>query len=133
MTHFKTFCKNFAKEINGQYQEYDENQAVVIVPLEEGRFQAITGHLTVHSMTEMDMVTIKSKISEVNGDIPYEDLLRANSEYPYARFVIEGEHLKVEAGAFLEHLSEDQIKEMMLEVAKLADDWEKEITGKDIH
>jgi len=133
MTHFKTFCKNFAKEIDGQYQEYDENQAVVIVPLADGRFQAITGHLTVHSTTEMDMVTIKSKISEISTDIPYEDLLKANSEYPYARFVIEGEHLKVEASAFLEHLSEDQIKEMMLEVAKLADDWEKEITGKDIH
>jgi hypothetical protein len=133
MTDFKSFCKNFADEIDGQYQEYDETQSVVVVPLKDGRFQAVTGHLSRHVNNESDVVTVKSKVCNLNTDIPYEEMLKENLEYPYGRFVIEGEFLKVEASAFLEHITEGQIKEMMLEVAQLADIWENRITGKDIH
>ena len=47
--------------------------------------------------------------------------------------MIEDDYLKVEAIAFLEVTSEDVIKEMFMEIAQHADDWEFRITGKDIH
>jgi len=133
MTHFKTFCKHFADEIGGQYQEYDEHQSIVIIPMEDGRFQAVTGHLSTHPTTEGELITIKSKVCSINADIPYEDLLKPDERYPFAKFAIEGEHVKVEWTAYLAHLAEDEIKEMMIEVATYADRWEEKITGKDVH
>lgn len=129
---FKNFVKHFSEEIDGRYTEYDENQSVIIIPLKDGRFQAVTGHKAHHPPSGRDIIHIKSKICKTSEEIPYVDILQANSDYPYARFVIEDDFLKVEAIEFTDHLDETQIKEMMYEVANLADEWEYKITGEDV-
>ena len=41
--NFNEFMENFADEIGGQFSEYDQSKSVIIVPLEENRFQAVLG------------------------------------------------------------------------------------------
>jgi hypothetical protein len=41
--------------------------------------------------------------------------------------------VKVEASCLSETVSEEQVKEMIQEVAQLADHYELKLTGKDIH
>jgi hypothetical protein len=46
---------------------------------------------------------------------------------------LEEGYLKVEASCLTSTASEDQVKEMVQEVAKLADQYEMKLTGKDLH
>lgn len=130
---FRKFCKKYAQEIDGEYREYDENQSVVIVPLPGGRFQTITGHITHNANYDRDVVQLKTKVCSLTERIPFHDLLTESASYPYSKFIIEDGFLKVEAINFMVNLNEKMIKEMFHEIAKHADDWEFNITGKDIH
>ncbi|MBC6400622.1 MAG: hypothetical protein GDA51_00850 [Ekhidna sp.] len=131
--NFKELCKKYAADINGEYQEYDDTQSVIIVPLSEGRFQTITGHITKNEEYSRDVVRLKTKVCELSDDIPFREILTESAGYPYAKFTVEDGFLKVEAIAFLSNLNEEVIKEMIMEIARHADDWELKITGKDIH
>ncbi|MEM6644299.1 MAG: hypothetical protein AAF616_15070 [Bacteroidota bacterium] len=130
---FKIFCEAYAKEINGEYRDYDGSRSIIIVPLKDGRFQTVTGHLKYNSEYEREMVQLKTKVCSISNNIPYQELLTESAEYPYSKFIIEDDFLKVEAVAFLEVTAEQVIKEMFMEIAQHADDWEFRITGKDIH
>ena len=130
---FRDFCKKYAEEINGEYREYDDNQSVIIVPLADGRFQTITGHITRNNEYNRDVVQLKTKVCELSEQIPFEDLLVESASYPYSKFIVEDGFLKVEAINFLVNLNEEMIKEMFIEIAGHADSWEFKITGKDIH
>lgn len=130
---FKAFSEKYAKEIGGEYRDYDGSRSVVIVPLKDGRFQTVTGHVTHNEEYNREMVQLKTKVCSTSNDIPYEELLTESADYPYSKFMIEDDYLKVEAIAFLSVTSEDVIKEMFMEIAQHADDWEFRITRKDIH
>ncbi|MEM0938570.1 MAG: hypothetical protein AAF600_01975 [Bacteroidota bacterium] len=130
---FKEFSKQYASEIGGEFREYDNNQSVIVMPLPDGRFQTITGHITHNSEYNRQMIQLKTKVCGLDNEIPYGDLLAESADYPYSKFIAEDGFLKVEAIAFLANTSEDMIKEMFSEIGKHADDWEFKITGKDIH
>ena len=131
--NFRKFSQKYAQEIGGQFREYDENQSVIIVPLKDGRFQTITGHITNHPDYDREVVQIKTKVCRLEENIPYNKVLEATTNLPYSKFVAEDEYLKVEASNFLVNLTDKMVKEMIQEVAQVADKWEFEITGKDIH
>ena len=130
---FKKFCQKYASEINGEYRDYDDSQAVIIVPLADGRFQTITGHITYNDEYAREVVQLKTKVCSLSDKIPYNELLRESASYPYSKFIIEDDFLKAESIAFLVNLDEKMIKEMFMEIAHHADSWEYRITGKDIH
>lgn len=131
--NYRKFSENYAKEIGGEFREYDENQSVIIVPLKRGRFQTVTGHINNHSGYDREVVHLKSKVCELTYNIPFQECLEASKEYPYTKFIIEDGFLKVEAINFLVNLKDAMVKEMIQEIANHADDWELKITGKDIH
>lgn len=130
---FKSFSEKYAAEIGGQYREYDGSRSVIIVPLEDGRFQTVTGHVTHNEQYNREMLQLKTKVCALSNAIPFEEILTESADYPYSKFIVEDDFLKVEAIGFLDSISEDEIKEMFAEIAKHADDWEFRITGKDIH
>ncbi|GAB4239035.1 MAG: hypothetical protein Tsb0034_15000 [Ekhidna sp.] len=130
---FRSFCKQYAEEIEGEYREYDNDRSVIIIPLPGGRFQTVTGHIVHNEEYDREVVQLKTKVCEIKEDIPFEDLLAESASYPYSKFIVEDGFLKVEAIAFSVNLNKDMIKEMFAEIAKHADDWEFRITGKDIH
>ncbi|MEQ6169030.1 MULTISPECIES: hypothetical protein [unclassified Ekhidna] len=131
--NYRKFSQSYAKEIGGEFREYDENQSVIIVPLKSGRFQTVTGHITEHPGYNREVVHLKSKVCELSYDIPFDECLEASKDYPYTKFIIEDGFLKVEAINFLVNLKDQMVKEMIQEIAQHADDWELKITGKDIH
>jgi hypothetical protein len=47
--------------------------------------------------------------------------------------VIVDDYIRVEGAMFLETVNEAEIKEIIEEVAKMADAWELKLTGMDVH
>ena len=124
------FIKSYAEEVNGNFSEYDEQRSVVVVPVDENRNQAVVGEID-----DNKMVTISSKVCVVDENVKYKDLLgllQENHDTTYGKFTITNDFLKVESKVHSEEVSEATLKETIQEIAKLADKWELNITGKDI-
>ena len=59
--------------------------------------------------------------------------MEQNASFDYSKFVLEDGYVKVEASCLTSSASETQLKEMIQEVAQLADHYEFKLTGLDIH
>ena len=129
---FKAFSTDFAKEVDGTYDEYDDMKSVFIIPLANGRNQTVIAEIKEHT-DGREMVRVDSRICKLFSPIKYSEILAASVNFIHARFIAEDDYLKAEASFYLDNLNEGIIKEMIMEVAQVADDWELEITGEDIH
>ena len=122
------FMRGYASEINGNYSECDDQRSVIIVPLGEDRFQAVIGEMT----DDKERINISSKVCEAGDDIDYKELLVINHKTSYGKFAISNSFLKVETSLLANETDTDSLKEIIMEVAELADSWELKLTGKDI-
>jgi hypothetical protein len=127
-----TFIKQYAEQIGGQFTDYDHTKAVVVVPLANDRFQTVLAINQKSAKTGRDMVIFTSRVCEYSNGIDLKNLLEHSAAFDYSRFILEDNFLKVEASSGA-GTSEDQAKEMIQEVANLADEYEHLLTGKDIH
>ena len=127
------FTKQYADQIGGQFTDYDHSKAIMVVPLSEGRFQTVLILLEKGKASGKLRARLTSKICEFSSTINFQELLEHTAKFDYGKFILEEGHLKVEASCLAETASEDEIKQMVQEVANLADTYEKKITGKDIH
>jgi hypothetical protein len=130
---FSGFMKKYADQINGQFIEYSKTLSVVIVPVAGNRFQTVMGNIKQSTLYNRKVITFTSKVCPVSDSIDFRMLLEQTSFFNYCRFVIHENYLQVEAVSSLEGVSEDDIKEMLQEVANLADQYEMKLTGADIH
>ena len=126
------FMRDYAKEIGGQFSVYDNSKSIIVVPLEQGRFQTVIGMLKqeAHKST---MFEISSKICRYKETINLVELLMENSNLSYSKFAILDDYVKIEAIIPFYSLSPDLIREMIREVAEVADHWEQRLTGVDVH
>ena len=118
----------YAEEIDGRYSEYDHITSVVIVPLDESRFQTVYGY----NLEEGGYV-FTSKICNMDQDIPYEDLVYDQDKLNHTRFVVREEQLLAKGHAFPGSCNEPLLKDIIQEVANVADRWEYRLTGQDVH
>ncbi|MBS1490256.1 MAG: hypothetical protein JSS93_07000 [Bacteroidetes bacterium] len=125
--------KKYADQIGGQYTEYDPAYSIIIVPVSGGRFQTVVGHVLKNDLYSRQIVSVRSKICPVKPGIDYKMLLEQTAFFNYGRFVIKENYLQVEATASLTGISEETLKEMVQEVANLADQFEMKLTGADIY
>ncbi|NJM94828.1 MAG: hypothetical protein HC842_09345 [Cytophagales bacterium] len=130
--NLNNFMEKFANEIGGQFTEYDASRAVIVVPVDEHRYQSVLGTLKTSSKFIKDGIEFTSKVCNDADVSDHKMLLDANSTLCYSKFVLVDGYLKVEASAFLEHANEALLRAMLLETAKVADEWEYKITGKDV-
>ena len=128
-----TIMKKYADQIGGQYTQYDDDRSIIIVPVSGGRFQTILGTIKKNELYNRQLITLHSKVCSTTANIDYKMLLEQTAFFNYCRFVIDQNYLQIEAVASLDNLSEGTIKEMMQEVANLADQYEMKLTGSDIH
>lgn len=128
---FSKFSQNLAAEIGADYTEYDASHSVLVVPLADGRFQTVVARLMEHPRFKKEVVRITSKVCYTSEDIDYKELLTASDNYVHTNFTIEDDILKVEASLFYESINKEIMKEIVSEVASIADDWEFKITGVD--
>ena len=127
------FMKKFALKIGGQYDEYNENKSIIIIPLVDGRYQAVIGNILFNEKYQKSTIELSSKVADFHPGINLKNLLEENNKCCHAKFSIEDNIIKVEASAFVDNVSEELIEEMILEVANTADEWEFRITGIDVH
>ena len=127
------FMKRYADEIRGQYIEYTQNLSVIIVPVAGNRFQTVTGNIKQSSLYNRKVITFSSKVCPLNPAIDYGMLLEQTAFFNYCRFMISENYLQIEAVSSLAGVNEEDIKEMLQEVANLADQYEMKLTGSDVH
>lgn len=125
--------KTYADQIGGQFTQYDQSQSIIIIPVSGGRFQTVLGTIKKNELYNRELLTLNSKVCSPNNSIDYKMLLEQTAFFNYCRFVINQNYLQVEAVASLDNLSESTIKEMLQEVANLADQYEMKLTGSDVH
>ncbi len=128
---FSRFSQKLASEIRADYTEYDANHSVLVVPLPDGRYQTVVARLMEHPKFKKEVVRVTSKVCYTSEDINYRELLTASDNYVHTNFTIEDDILKVEASLFYESVDDHIMKEIVKEVASIADDWEFKITGID--
>lgn len=131
--NFNAFMERYAEEIKGQFAEYDQSKSVIIVPLEGNRFQAVLGVIKHNEKFNKIGLEFSSKVCPFSEDIDYKQLVMENAKTCYAKFVIVDDFIKVEGATFLENIMENGIKEIIQEVAHLADEWELKLTGLDVN
>jgi len=131
--NFNEFMERFADEIGGQFSEYDQSKSVIIVPLEENRFQAVLGVIKFNEKFNKTGVEFSSKVCPFSDDIDCKQLVIENAKTCYAKFVIVDDFIKVEGSTFVETIMEEGLKEIIKEVAQLADEWELKLTGLDVN
>lgn len=125
--------KKYAEQIGGQFTQYDPVQSIIIIPVSGGRFQTVLGTIKKNDLYNRELITFNSKVCSSSTTIDFKMLLEQTAFFNYCRFVINHNYLQIEAVASLQNLSEDTIKEMLQEVANLADQYEMKLTGSDIH
>jgi predicted lactoylglutathione lyase len=127
------FMKKYADEIGGQFTEYDPSHSIIIIPVSGNRFQTVIGTIRKNDLYNRSLITLNSKVCAVNGGIDFKMLLEQSAYFNYCRFIITENHLQIEAVTALDTVSESTIKEMLQEVANLADQYELKLTDTDIH
>lgn len=125
--------QHYADQIGGQYTDYDHTKSVIVVPLDRSRFQTVLSTIQKSAVSGREQAVFSSKVCEMNGNMDFKNLLERNASFDYCKFVIQDGYLKVEASCLVETVNDEQIKEMIQEVAQLADHYELKFTGKDIH
>jgi len=127
------FLKTYAEELGGQYTEYDNSQSIIIVPVSGGRFQTIVATIKKNELYNRKLINLLSKICPIKPELDLRMLLEQTAFFNYCRFTISENYLQIEAVTTYENATEDQLKEMIQEVANLADQFEMRVTGADIH
>jgi len=127
------YVQQYAEQIGGQYTDYDHSKSVVVVPITGSRFQTVLAITQTSAVSGRNHALFSSKVCEYTNSLDLKNLLEQNANFDYSKFVLEEGFLKVEASCLANTVSQDQIKEMIQEVAQLADHYELKLTGKDIH
>ena len=125
--------KQYAEQIGGTFTDYDHTKAIVVVPLNNGRFQTVLATIETSKTSGKQRAVFTSKVGDLNPDVDAKDLLLQHSNFDYSKFILEDGRLKVVASCLAESTTEEEVKFMVQEVAQLADHYELKLTGKDIH
>lgn len=123
--------EDFANQEGGKVIPYTENQSIVIMPTKHGRFQRVLGWTRVadkHKFLEFD-----SKVCEFTPDIDMRKYLAEAASFTFCRLIIKEGFIQVASSVIVEHATVDLIKDMVREVAEVADELEYQITGQDVH
>nr|WKN34347.1 hypothetical protein K4G66_18375 [Tunicatimonas sp. TK19036] len=129
------FLQNLAEELEGSFSEYDEHTSVIVVPMKDGRFQSVQGKI--HSLDDQDtkMITFTSKVCPYYHQMDLVDFMTENKKMIFSKFTVDNTFIKTEASVFLEFVSDHNknfLKDMIHEVAEMADKWEHKLTGLDV-
>lgn len=131
--NLNAFMKTYAAEIGGQYTDYNAELSIVIVPVAGGRAQTVMGNIRTNQLYNRKLIAFTSKICPYQRSIDLQALLEQAAHFNYCRFVIAENYLQIEAVASFDSVSEHSVKEMVQEVANLADQFEMKLTGTDIN
>ena len=128
----RAFMRRYADEIGGEYNEYSPEFIIIIIPVSGGRAQTVLAEVRNNDLYNRKLITFTSKVCAAQNEIDYRSILAQTSFLNYSRFVIAENYLQVQAVAPFDNLAEAAVKEMLQEVANVADQFELKITGADV-
>ena len=129
----RNFLRRYAEEIGGQFTEYDPENAIIIVPVSGGRAQTVLANIVQNDLYNRKLISISSKVCAAQQELDFRMVLGQTAFLNYCRFIIKENYLQVEAVGSFEQLTDDIAKEMIQEVANVADQFELKLTGADVH
>ncbi len=127
------FMESYADQIGGTYSEYDIRTSIIIVPLPDERFQTVLGKLKHSQRYDRLGIEFTSKVCQYNDSLDLKKLLVENANLNHAKFAILDNFIHVEASSFVDSATEELLKEIIQEVANVADEYEFKLTGADVH
>jgi hypothetical protein len=101
--------------------------------LTSSRFQTVLVVTRKSTTSGKEQLVFTSKVCEYDSSINPKELLEENFTFDYSKFILDDGYLKIEASCIPSSAQEEQLKEMIQEVASLADQFELKFTGQDIH
>lgn len=128
-----SFMQSYADEIGGSYSEYDSKTSIIIVPLPDERYQTVLGTVKFNERYQRHLIEFSSKVCKYSTDIDLKELMMENTNLNHAKFAISEDHIQVEDSCFVETATEGLVKEIIQEVANVADEYEFKLTGVDVH
>ena len=131
--NFNNFMKRYAQQIGGQYSEYNSTVSIVIFPLPDERFQTVYGEKKYIKKYGRELIALHSKVCKYHEGIDLKLLLIESSNFSHAKFSIANNFVQVQASIFIDVVTEKIVAEIISEVANLADKYEFQLTGKDVH
>lgn len=121
--------EDFANEVGGKVIPYTDSQSIIIMPTKHGRFQRVLGWSRISKSKKVKFLEFDSKVCEWNASIDMAKYLEEASGHTFSRLIIKEGFLQVASSVIVEHATADLIRDMVKEVAEVADDLEFEITG----
>jgi hypothetical protein len=123
------YVKEFVKSIDGIFVDYTSDKFAVIIPLQASkRIQRVFGIIT----RKKDKLEFNSIVC-TKDKADFERLSEEQKEFTYSKFIKEGDNVMISASINMETANYYLIQDVIMEVAKNADDWEKKLTGMDIY
>ncbi len=129
--HLFNTMEKLAEDIDGMFVEYSIENTIITVPISRYRYQNVTGYLL--DKPQGKLIEFMSRVCPMDNTIDSMAMLELNQELFYSKVIIHEGYLKVAAAALYDHCTEELIRDMILEVAKVADDLEHQLTGADIY
>ena len=133
--NLQTYVQTLADDLNGSFSEYDDETAVVVVPLASGRYQSVKCSLRLLEDGHTRVVSFSSCVCTYHDSLNFKNFLTENINLHYSKFTIDEEFVQVEASVFAEFLTDDNrafLLKMLQEIAEQADVWEHKLTGLDV-
>lgn len=127
--------QSLSEGLNGSFSEYDDSTSVVVVPLQDGRYQSVKGTLKMLDDGHTEVVSFSSYVCSYHENLDFKNFLSENLNLRYSKFTIDEEFVQVEASVFAEFLTDnnrDFLLKMIREIAEQADTWEHKLTGLDV-
>jgi hypothetical protein len=125
--------KQYADQLGWQFTDYDHTKTVIVVSIDTHRFQTILALTQKSRVSGREQAIFSSKVCDFSSNLDLKMLLEQSASFDYSKFVLEDNFLKIEASCLVDTATEGQLKEMIQEVAQLADHYELKLTGQDIH
>lgn len=125
--------KQQADQIGWQFTDYDHTKTVIVVSIDAHRFQTVLALTQKSRVSGREQAIFSSKVCEYSSSLDLKNLLEQSASFDYSKFIIEDNFLKIEASCLVDSSTPEQLKEMIQEVAQLADHYEFKLTGQDVH
>ena len=125
--------KQHADQIGWQFTDYDNTKTVIVVSIDAHRFQTVLAMTQKSRVSGREQALFSSKVCEYTTALDLKNLMEQSASFDFSKFIIEDNFLKIEASCLVDSATQDQLKEMIQEVAQLADHYELKLTGQDIH
>lgn len=133
--NLQMYMQALSEGLNGSFSEYDETTSVIVVPLQDGRYQSVKGTSKVLDDGRTEIVSFSSYVCSYHENLDFKNFLSENQNLRYSKFTIDEEFVQVEASVFIEFLTESNqefLMKMIREIAEQADCWEHKLTGLDV-